>query len=95
MPVTVLAEHAKELRFVYGLLKKRGKQKKHQTHKKKAPGNVFLKLWIQNETVRIKPCFVYKKTPVCMWKGKVGMWAKTQALLHECVDIAGMKYGCS
>lgn len=26
MPVTVLEEHSEELRFLYGLLKKRGKQ---------------------------------------------------------------------
>ena len=29
-----------------------------------------------------------------MWKGKEGMWVKTQALFQQSVDIASMKYGC-
>lgn len=63
MLVTVLAENAKELRFVYGLLKERGKQTKNQPNEKnkpnqnkkipkptkqKKPGNKFLKILIMD-----------------------------------------------
>lgn len=44
MPAMVLAERAKELRFVYGLLITWGNENKKKKEKK--PGNVFLKILI-------------------------------------------------